>query len=710
MMSPNIVTVVPERPDRYQDWLRRGPRSAARPGGEAFCVVVLRLPADPKLFRESAEGFLSDTDDAQRKSQVQSHCTVDKDEERFIKDSIEVAIKLETNEMPRYHRLIVAICKEFTIYQDGDFSKHPDGTEIVYASPPIGGYKGLFLRDTVPTVTRLDSEDATTVAIGVIDDAIAFAHDRFRGQDGKTRVAAFWAQNYEGEYPGDAPRAPFGTVLEDEHINSLLQCAAKKGWSDRRLYHQAGLFDFKELRYVPLAARTGHGTHVMDLAAGAMMEEAPANRPILAVQLPSEVSEDTSGVRLAGYLIHGLIKMFRWADQLGKVGEHDPGCGKDDDNAPVKLVVNFSYGILAGPKDGSHVIERLVDELVEARNAAGVPTRLVMPAGNSYRSRATGNLGLNALDHDALGWRIQPDDRTASFSEIWVRDAGRDRGVPIAVTLTSPLGDNHRITAPEPGKVNILQIGSGQVAAAYADWVDSEDSDCGKAGSFRVLLAVGPTWLENEDEPDWRSAPAGLWTICVENCHDDVTDVSVQIQRDDTPSGFPMAGRQSRLDHPAAHVWDEVRMDYRKIGGPLTHAGTLSGIATGGATDVAGAAQLDMPVRPSDYTSSGPTPGRAAPDASAIADEGWAMRGVMAAGIGSGTVVGLSGTSVAAPQLARQIADEIENLPVCLGGADQGTAQQAGPIWSAPSPERLGCRVLDHRREDVPHRRRAPSS
>jgi hypothetical protein len=100
---------------------------------------------------------------------------------------------------------------------------------------------------------------------------------------------------------------------------------------------------------------------------------------------------------------------------------------------------------------------------------------------------------------------------------------------------------------------------------------------------------------------------------------------------------------------------------------------------------------------PADYTSSGPTKGRPGPDCSAFADEGDALWGVLAAGTFSGSAVKLSGTSVAAPQIVRQVADQLQAMayPASAKSAASDTVSSASTdpdvtIAIDPPDPRLG--------------------
>ena len=133
--------------------------------------------------------------------------------------------------------------------------------------------------------------------------------------------------------------------------------------------------------------------------------------------------------------------------------------------------------------------------------------------------------------------------------------------------------------------------------------------------------------------------------------------------------------------------------------------GSINAIATGSHTIVAGG-YVRKENRVVKYSSGGPiSPAsgavkavdrldpddleRTGPDAVARSDESYVHQGILAAGTRSGSVVVMNGTSVAAPQIARQIAKEREGegrhvLGVRLwenssiltrrGGEDQGSS------------------------------------
>jgi hypothetical protein len=122
------------------------------------------------------------------------------------------------------------------------------------------------------------------------------------------------------------------------------------------------------------------------------------------------------------------------------------------------------------------------------------------------------------------------------------------------------------------------------------------------------------------------------------------------------------AGRRSR----SSHLWDPVYEDFRhsRLGrneqppakSLVQSSSTLSGVATGSKTRVATGYRL-ADAAPSTYASEGPCTLRKGPDLSYPTDESGLMVGIKAGAVRSGTVVRLAGTSAAAPQFVRDIAD-----------------------------------------------------
>ncbi len=401
---------------------------------------------------------------------------------------------------------------------------------------------------------------------------------------------------------------------------------------------------------------------MLDVAAGSDPSlSSEILRPILAVQLPSVATLDTSGVTMGSYVLQAVRQIMLWAEKLG---------------SNVPLVINFSFGFSAGPKDGTHPLELALNELISYRNTRA-STCLVLPAGNNYRTRTTAKMTLVHGKPQTLDWVVLPDDPTPNFLEIWL-DGPPDPETPspIEVTLTPPEGLPSNAVRLADGKVSKLTLDGNTIASIAYDIVVSWPKPDLEQKRSRIFVAVNQT-ATKEGRVD--CAPAGRWQLTLVNAttQDDV-EAHLYIQRDTTPFGYRRPGRQSFFDHPDAYDRDNDTGNYDRLAEccPITHKETLSALATlplgknaklppdiDGRIFVVGAVEASEQFVPARYSSIGPTSSgeRKGPDCSAVTEEGRAHWGVLAAGTFSGSLVQLNGTSVAAPQLVRLIANRFES-------------------------------------------------
>jgi hypothetical protein len=149
------------------------------------------------------------------------------------------------------------------------------------------------------------------------------------------------------------------------------------------------------------------------------------------------------------------------------------------------------------------------------------------------------------------------------------------------------------------------------------------------------------------------------------------------VQRDDSLYGFPLRGRQSYFDDPAYVRFDNAGRD-NEIDDPgirIRRESTLNSIATGpsgilpatGPFQLVAGGLLRREVLPAKYSAAGASPASGGPpprwpNAVVASEDSRVLPGVLAAGSHSGSVVPLGGSSVAAPQMARFIADDIALL------------------------------------------------
>lgn len=528
--------------------------------------------------------------------------------------------------------------------------------DIIDIGPPIrelGVRRERGARDRTP-LARLFTPSGQ-VGIGIIDGGIAFANKRFRNSLGQTRFQAIWLQDIERPSPDQG--VAYGQRLHAADVDKLLA----SGQSEAEIYRSLGLNDFRRPGRNALASRLSHGTHILDLASGFDPASDAGNvrdlRPLFAVQLPWAVTEDTSGVMMGSYVLQAARQIMLWADMV---------------HPTLPLVINFSYGISAGPKDGTHHIERTLSQMIDRRTERGAPTCLVLPAGNNYRDRATATMQLNMLGGaGSIDWVLLPDDGTPNHLEIWLDGNSVAAALSaLELTIAPPAGPPSVFRALGDGEMHLLQSDGRPVAGIYHDVV----RPAAGRERVRIHIAVNGTGRGASAHP----APAGRWRIALTNGSSDDVTARLYIQRDNTPIGHPLRGRQSHFDHPEAYDRRPLDGSYRNLNGncPITTADTLSAIATGAGALVVGAA--DVSRLPTDYTASGPARSRQGPDCAAITDLSPTHWGVLAAGTYSGSIVTMRGTSVAAPQLVRRVADY-------LGAVNSGAVAPAG---KAPDDDR----------------------
>jgi len=514
------------------------------------------------------------------------------------------------------------------------------------------------------------------VVMGIIDDGIAFLHERFCKAGNKTRIKRGWLMDP-------------GLVLTEAGINALLA----SGRDESFLYRQSGAMDFVTNGHKPIAWRVAHGTHVMDLACGFDPAENEDRRPILFVQLPSKVTAAQAPLSLAVDIAFGIVWMVF----------HSLAIAAERGVTALPVVINISYGLLASWQSGLDGLAMFFEHFrTFCHDILGVELRVVLPAGNSFLSRLHAQTSFTAAGQkQPLMWRIPPDDRTPSILEVWL-PAALPATSRLTLTITSPTKDV--VTIQEHGAPVVLVGPSGSMYAE-ATWLKVPLSS---RAVFTII--VQPTAHPDPNLPLAQLAPAGIWTVELAFTGNLAPDqlVHAWVRRDDRIYGYPPRGRQSHLEDDKY-----VRLDHAGRDREIDDAGslvkreyTLNSMATGETPIVIGgylgkekvaarysAAGAEVTIVPPPPAPPPPPQDRKPmrwPDAMAVSEDSRVHRGVLAAGSRSGSVVAMGGTSVSAPQIARIIADDLGN-----GGAGdhawvQSQAEIAMPASPGKPPEHRG--------------------
>lgn len=573
----------------------------------------------------------------------------------------------------------------------------------------------------------LPEDPARAAIIGIIDDSIPFAHELLtvEAPDGRrhTRVASIWMQGARSLTPAAPSRWPLdpvpaslraalgldrapppvgadlllGRELRGGQIDALLARLGTPVLPDEgALYRAAGAIDLGRPS-PPGWARTGsHGAAVAALAAGFPPGEAAARRfPVIAVSLPPEVTRDTRGSLGPFFIVLAYLHILHRAERLCRLIEARRGL--PDGSLQLPVVINLSYGITAGPKDGQSLLERFQDALSAPTGWPGLgPVRCVLPAGNHRLGRLHAQLqaGGGEGQTDTLRWVLPPDDPSPNAIELWgpPEDAGRGPGARLEVAIRPP-GAPDFVTAPFPGDGWVaLEADGREIArlrrARHATPVRARDV---------VTVMLHPTAARQLGDP---VAVPGEWQLRVSG--PSWGPIEVTVQRDETVAGFRFGARQSSLTDTAYLAAElgglPILDDPAPPLSPIRRRGTLNAYATGllnvrvgGAIAGADASRLaaadplpgfsavaaggipDAPYSGMDEQGFGGSlvaaaavPGLAPPLDSrwrSASERSHVREGLIVPGVLSGSRQILGGTSLAAPQVTRFLACQLAGGP-----------------------------------------------
>lgn len=506
--------------------------------------------------------------------------------------------------------------------------------------------------------------------VAIIDDGIAFANQRFRRGARETRFEMFWSMdpNPGASVPG---RRQPNLWMKDE-IDKLLRDFDA---NEEAIYRATGLLDPARPARQPLWQSLTHGTHVLDIATGAEFADPNAALlPIIAVQLPSTVVIDTSGSPTAHWLALALEKIKDEADELGKRIALVNGT-----ETRPPLLLNFSFGVFAGPKDGSSLVEEIIKKFIDSyRSLPGNPEcHVILPAGNSLLSRTNARLTLGERKTKrCIDWQVLPDDKTVSFVHIWL-PPGAPPQQRIAIKLFPPWGGPERTRKSKLGyRLDWVKDG-----AVHARLYHQKTTWSNQPREW-VVIAIRPT---ASDDGRGDVVPPGLWRIEIENKGAAPgTEVKLMIQRDDSLRDHRRRGRQSYFEHPEYQRYDRITgrpVEADNATSPVMREGTLSAYASqcirppvpgpgpgshshqndvGDCDPITVGGYIITTGDPAYYTASGPVAsGRQGPNLAAASETSLSLPGQLAAGTYNESVVLQRGTSIAAPAFLRALAEEI---------------------------------------------------
>jgi hypothetical protein len=382
---------------------------------------------------------------------------------------------------------------------------------------------------------------------------------------------------------------------------------------------------------------------------------------LIAVQLDWSNVLDTSGGAMNVSILDGLLYILS-------------RCTPE-----AQVVVNISWGTLAGPHDGTSILEAAMDQLIALH---GGRLNIVVPAGNGYQSRTHANALLGAAGSVTpggsvtLNWRVQPDDQTQSFLELWLCDpALPDEAIRDIFITVRPPGHAHPFPPMGVGQSGVWP----SALAPKCSLMFPQRSALGRQGTC-ALLALAPTFSH---QAATRTAPFGVWQVTIENHGLNPVALDSYIERDDVAMGTHTGARQSYFEdamydtsgHPNSFTDDP------KNPTPIRRSGSFNSLSTGRNTVSVGGVRhaLSALDRFARYSPRQPDPDGARPQRPGVkkepdrleaTDDNAALWGIRGAGSRSGSsVVRLAGTSGAAPQVARTLINQSRAATSTSGSA-----------------------------------------
>ena len=502
--------------------------------------------------------------------------------------------------------------------------------------------------------------DADNAIVGVIDSGIALSHARFRRLDGGTRFLSAWLMG--GSWREESA-VPFGRELFRTEIDQLMFRAVAAGAVDEADFDRradASQF-FSPRGDRRLENNATHGTMVADLAAGydlrhSYEDEHRRRLPIIGVGLPPNSSMGASGNFLEFFALHAVEYIIDRADRIWKACDLPEG-------GAFPIIINLSYGLEAGPKDGHMLIEKVIRKINEEAEKTGRPIRVLLPAGNDLLSEGCAKFDFEGDHAKSIDWRLRPEDQTPNFAELWSDElpgeGPKTPTHPQGLSLRPPSGPASDATPGQHGQMNTLKLDGKPVARIYCRKYDGDN------GWYRMsyVLCTAPTLRPDRDV----AAPSGAWTWTLTSKKERFCYAYVQSDQNLTYGGntgllstfadqnFSAYDDNGRLIDVASYSAHPVDTDTTP---PIRRRGTLNTIASLKDVPVIGSYRTSDG-KPSIYSSSASSDavgdGRTAPTCAFPGEGGPALFGLLGAGSKSGSAALMSGTSFSTALATRMV-------------------------------------------------------
>ena len=505
--------------------------------------------------------------------------------------------------------------------------------------------------DRPPVSDSSNSADSTVdVVLGVIDDGCNFAHPAFASQSG-TRVVRLWDQSVNAtKWSGKPTYFGYGQVLTKQDLDKRIS-----GKSEKEVYkavYAPYTLPGGSLAYPSIRLDTAtHGTSVMQIFAGRFDQppqqsaspiipsDVASKADIIFVQLPRACLDDTASGSMCVYALDALRYIVDRAETY-----------KGSARVIRPVVINLSYGTMSGPHDGTAPLDEALNELIDTRGNLAV----VVAAGNNRKSSCHAYVPVATSPASNIGIQLLPNNPLTSTLEIWIPEGSSG---DVQIQLSSP--SNSVSDWISIGGIHKLKALSSTQSVAYV--VAPSRTALGKNGTM-FLVAFSPTAHRTADE---AAAEPGTWKLSLKNTGSKEVSVNIWVERND------MAYAAQRRQQTFLVDWD--------VAGCVTSADTICSPASAESA-IAVSSHVWSTGQRSKSSAEGGGLGKTDLDASAPAEVGDEIRGIRVEGVLSGSSTRTAGTSMAAPMVARGIANWLATNQQTSVAAVKAQASSAFPV------------------------------